>query len=99
MGWSSFFPLEWSDIKNEVVLWCNNGELRGETEELYEEYIYEGDYEEYRFICQKCGREKKSAKTRNDRSIDETLFQKILNRKWWFVCMIRLNSRIKNSLN
>ena len=79
-----------------MVLGCNNGELRGETEELYEEYIYEGDYEEYRFRCQKCGREKKSAKTRNDRSIDETLFQKFLNRKWWFLCMIRLNPRIKN---
>ena len=50
MGWSSFFPLGWIDIKKEVVLGCNNGELRGETEELYEEYIYEGDYEEYKLM-------------------------------------------------
>ena len=50
MGWSSFFPLGWIDIKKEVVLGCNNWELRGETEELYEEYIYEGDYEEYKLM-------------------------------------------------
>ena len=59
-----------------------------ETEELYEEYIYEGDYEQYSFRCQKCGQEIKSANTRNDRSIDETFFQKLLKRKWWLLCMI-----------
>ena len=70
-----------------------------ETEELYEECIYEGDYEKYRFRCQECGQERKSVNTRNGRSIDETLFQKFLNRKWWFLCLIRLNFRIKNRHN
>ena len=60
----------------------------GENEELYEEYIYERDYEQYSFRCQKCGQEIKSANTRNDRSIDETFFHKILKRKWWLLCMI-----------
>ena len=59
-----------------------------ETEELYEEYIYEGDYEEYRFRCQKCGQERKTVNTSNDRTIDETFFQRILKRKWWLICMI-----------
>ena len=59
-----------------------------ETEELYEECIYEGDYEKYRFRCQECGQERKSVNTRNGRSIDETLFQKLLKSKWWLLCMI-----------
>ena len=63
-------------------------ECNQEIEELYEECIYEGDYEEYRFRCQECGQERKSVNTRNDRSIDETIFQKILKRKWWLLCMI-----------
>ena len=60
----------------------------GENEELYEEYIYEGNYEQYRFRCQKCGQERKTVNTRNDRSIDETFFQKLVKRKWWLLCMI-----------
>ena len=72
---------------------------REETDELYEEYLYEGDYAEYEFNRQECSQERKSAKTSTVVSTDETLFQKFLNRKWWFLCMIRLNFRIKNRHN
>ena len=61
---------------------------REEIEELYEEYMYEGDYEEYRFKYQEYGQERNPANTVIDRSIDETLFKKLLNRKWWLLCII-----------
>ena len=63
-------------------------EDREESEEIYEEYKFEGDYEEYRFRYQEYGQERESANTRNNRSIDETLFQKLLKIKWWLICMI-----------
>ena len=49
-----------------------------EDEGLYEEYRFEGDYEEY-------GQNRKPVNTRNARSIDETFCQKLSKKKWWFV--------------
>ena len=56
-----------------------------EDEGLYEEYMFEGDYEEYRFRYQEYGQKRKSVNARNARSIDETFCQKLLKKKWWFV--------------
>ena len=77
-----------SRTKDESPLGQECQECNQEIEELYEEYMNERDYEQYRFRCQKCGQERKNINTRNGRSIDETLFQKFLKRKWWLLCII-----------
>ena len=84
MGWGKkVLTIPNPEIQPKYRFRCQ--ECSQEIEELYEEYIYEGEYEQYRFRCQECGQGRKSVNARNDRSIDETIFQKLLKRKWWLL--------------